>query len=174
VASISSGSRLVLNAGAPSFLAESSIALSNQVGADFVGTGPNDHPSSVEFDSPHVGKPSGVGLASWRVKKAQNTMCQLMTQGCSIEHVAKECAMSRSHFSRAFKTATGLSPYHWLRRERLRKAEKLLMEQNLTLYEVALECGFHDQSHFSRVFRTDMGLSPRRWQLQSCRRPSIS
>jgi AraC-like DNA-binding protein len=107
-------------------------------------------------------------LASWRVKKAQEMMMSLMTQSCSIDQVANECAISRSHFSRAFKNATGLAPHDWLQRERMLKAEKLLRAKRISISCVAQECGFSDQSYFTRVFRKSKGISPRRWQIQHC------
>ena len=107
-------------------------------------------------------------LAPWRVKKAQELMISLMAHGCSIEQVANACAISRSHFSRAFKNATGLAPHDWFRREQFRKAQALLRTRELSICCIAQECGFSDQSYFTRVFRQFTGTSPRRWQLQHC------
>jgi len=90
-----------------------------------------------------------------------------MTQACSIEVVARECAISRSHFSRAFKNMTGLSPHDWLRREQISKAELLLKQRGAPLSQIAQECGFSDQAYFTRVFRSFKGVSPKRWQLQN-------
>jgi len=107
-------------------------------------------------------------LAPWRVKKAKELMVDLMAQGCTIEEVANACAISRSHFSRAFKNATGLAPHDWFRREQIRKAQALLRTRELSICVVAQECGFSDQSYFTRVFRQFNGISPRRWRLQHC------
>jgi AraC-like DNA-binding protein len=107
-------------------------------------------------------------LAPWRVKRAKALMIELMDQGCSIERVANECAISRSHFSRAFKNATGLAPHDWLRQEKIRRAEALLRTGRVPISRVAQECGFSDQSYFTRVFRQLKGESPRRWQSQNC------
>jgi|GEM_PF-3443557 len=106
-------------------------------------------------------------LAPWRVKRAKALMIELMDQGCSIERVANECAISRSHFSRAFKNATGLAPHDWLRQEKIRRAEALLRTGRVPISRVAQECGFSDQSYFTRVFRQLKGVSPRRWQSQN-------
>jgi AraC-like DNA-binding protein len=111
-------------------------------------------------------KRSRERLAPWRVKKAQVLMSQLMVERGTVEKVAKACALSRSHFSRAFKNSTGLSPHDWLRREKLSKAEQLLKDRRLTINQIALECGFADQSYFTRLFRRVKGVSPRRWQVQ--------
>lgn len=111
---------------------------------------------------------SKENLSPWKLSKAKQIMIQKMNQKCLIEDVARECAMSRSHFTRAFKNATGLPPQDWLRNVRLQKAKQLLKDRRFTISRIALECGFGDQSHFTRVFRAVTGVSPRRWRLDSC------
>lgn len=111
---------------------------------------------------------ANVKLASWRVKMAKELMIKFMDQGRSIEQVANECAISRSHFSRAFKSATGLAPHDWLRREKIHRAEELLRTRRFPISHIAHECGFSDQSYFTRVFRQLNGVTPRRWQTQYC------
>ncbi|MFS2158502.1 helix-turn-helix transcriptional regulator [Pseudomonas sp. Pseusp122] len=49
-------------------------------------------------------------LAPWKLEKATAFMTQRLGGRCLIEDVAKECSMSRNHFSRAFKNVTGLTP----------------------------------------------------------------
>jgi AraC-like DNA-binding protein len=122
----------------------------------------------AEADDQQSPKRTQENLAPWRVKRAKALMIELMDQGCSIERVANECAISRSHFSRAFKNATGLAPHDWLRQEKIRRAEALLRTGRVPISRVAQECGFSDQSYFTRVFRQLKGVSPRRWQSQNC------
>jgi transcriptional regulator GlxA family with amidase domain len=105
-------------------------------------------------------------LLPWKVKKAKELMIRLMIQGCSVAGIARECAMSRSHFTRSFKNATGMSPHGWLQREKVRKAEELIRSGTMSMCQVAQECGFSDQAYFTRVFGKLNGVSPKRWQLQ--------
>ncbi|WP_346831477.1 AraC family transcriptional regulator [Pseudomonas abietaniphila] len=122
--------------------------------------------SGAEAGDAEATKRTQENLAPWRVKRAKALMIELMAQGCSIEQVANECAISRSHFSRAFKNTTGLAPHDWLRQEKIRRAEALLKTGQIPISRVAQECGFSDQSYFTRVFRQLKGISPRRWQSQ--------
>ena len=46
---------------------------------------------------------------------------------------------------------------------RIRKAVNLLIETDLTLAEIAYECGFSSQSYFSYAFKKKMGLTPREY-----------
>ena len=120
--------------------------------------------TEAEAGDAQASKRTQENLAPWRVKRAKALMIDLMAQGCSIEQVANACAISRSHFSRAFKNATGLAPHDWLRQEKIRRAEALLRTGQVPISRVAQECGFSDQSYFTRVFRQLKGVSPRRWQ----------
>ena len=46
---------------------------------------------------------------------------------------------------------------------RIRKAVNLLVETDLTLSEIAYECGFSSQSYFSYAFKKKMNLTPREY-----------
>ncbi|WP_275626918.1 AraC family transcriptional regulator [Pseudomonas sp. 273] len=87
-----------------------------------------------------------------------------MSDGLSVARLAQECALSRSHFTRAFKLSTGLSPHDWLLRRRVEKAKELMRDTSLCLSQIGLDCGFADQSHFSRVFLRLAGMSPANWR----------
>ena len=67
--------------------------------------------------------------------------------------------LSRSHFIRAFRRETGLTPHAYLLDRRFRAASRLL-ERGEAPGEVAAACGFFDQSHLNRVFKARMGVTP--------------
>jgi AraC family transcriptional regulator len=60
------------------------------------------------------------------------------------------------HFPRYFSCTLG--EYH--RRLKIEKAFGLIKSSDLSLIEIAFECGFADQSHFIRVFRMMTGFIP--------------
>ena len=82
----------------------------------------------------------------------------------TLEVLAQECGLSRSHFARAFKKATGLPPHRWLLDRRIERARELLLNSPLPIADVADLCGFADQSHFTRVFTNALGVSPGEWR----------
>lgn len=105
-----------------------------------------------------------VALSPWQERRAKELMSSQMDKGLSIAQVASECSLSRSHFSRAFKKNTGLSPRDWYLQMRLDKAKGLLSESGLTISQISLDCGFADQSHFTRVFTRVIGVTPFNWR----------
>ena len=74
--------------------------------------------------------------------------------------LAKMSGMSLGPFERRFKRAFALSPHQYIMRLRVSGAARLLTETELTISEIAQECGFYDQAHLCRSFRNIMNLTP--------------
>jgi AraC-like DNA-binding protein len=74
--------------------------------------------------------------------------------------VARECGLSVSYFSHAFRRTLGVSPHKWLIEQRVVLSKEKLRDNGLSLSDVAAECGFSDQSHLTRAFRQTVGVSP--------------
>ena len=84
--------------------------------------------------------------------------------GVPVKDLARECRLSRAHFSRAFRRSVGMAPHNWLIEQRIVLSKEKLREDRLSLTDVALECGFSDQSHLSREFKRTVGVSPGAWR----------
>ncbi len=78
----------------------------------------------------------------------------------SLEDAAAAADMSMSHFIRAFKATTGMTPHAYLTNLRIAKASEQLRLRESSITEVALACGFSSPGHFSTVFRRIVGVSP--------------
>jgi AraC family transcriptional regulator len=111
-----------------------------------------------------LGQPLVGGLAPWQLRRAIDFFKSNLAEIVSIEAVASECGLSRSHFGKAFKRSVGSTPYQWVLEQRLELAKRLLRESALELSEVAGECGFSDQSHLTRMFSRREGTSPGIWR----------
>lgn len=78
----------------------------------------------------------------------------------TVNELAKTACLSAPYFTRAFKEATGLSPYDYLLNVRLDRAKELLITTRLSVGEIALHTGFRDTSNFISCFRKKVGISP--------------
>ena len=86
----------------------------------------------------------------------QNYMNDIKLSG-----VAKLKSVSPEHLSRTFKASTGLGFNEYVTLLRLRKAEEMIKsDTNMTISEIAYECGFNDGNYFSYKFRKMYGMSP--------------
>ena len=78
-----------------------------------------------------------------------------------LSSVAKMRAVSPEHLSRTFKSCTGLGFNEYVTILRLKKAEDMLQnDRNMTVSEIAYECGFNDGNYFSYKFKKLFGVSP--------------
>jgi AraC-like DNA-binding protein len=79
-------------------------------------------------------------------------------------NLAKQCGMSLSHFSRAFRQISGVGFSEFLVRTRVEKALHLLADPNSQITSICYEVGFRDLSYFGRIFRRHVGMSPSQYQ----------
>ncbi|MCZ8512017.1 AraC family transcriptional regulator [Paenibacillus filicis] len=80
-------------------------------------------------------------------------------QPISIEQMAQSLGYHRTHLSKMFKQHTGMSPMHFLLKIRMERA-KLLLQEPLTIEQVASSVGFADPLYFSKQFKKWFGRSP--------------
>ena len=78
----------------------------------------------------------------------------------TMADLAVEEGISREHLARAFRAHFGLSPGDYVRRVRLDRARRLLLDGDETIASVAAACGFADQSHLTRACRRAFGVPP--------------
>ena len=108
--------------------------------------------------------PQSGGLAAWQLRLARATMDRRLDGSAPLDKIARDCGLSVSHFSRAFRRSTGLAPHRWLMKRRIEVAKDLMLAEPMPLAQVAVACGFADQSHFTRAFASLIGLTPARWR----------
>jgi AraC family transcriptional regulator len=107
-----------------------------------------------------LSRPVLGGLAPWQVRRAKEILSGNLDGRVPLKELAKECGLSVSQFSRAFRRSTGAAPHQWLMTRRVEVAKEKLRDGRLPLSEVAMVCGFADQSHLTRVFSRLVGVSP--------------
>jgi AraC family transcriptional regulator len=83
-----------------------------------------------------------------------------LTGNVTVDDLADKAGMSKYHFCRAFKKATGVSPIMFVNARRVALAKELLGREDLTISTVALKSGFNDFSNFNRSFKIMTGLTP--------------
>jgi AraC family transcriptional regulator len=105
-----------------------------------------------------------TALPKWRLRRAVEYVEVHLADAVSLADMAASAGLSRMHFAAQFRTATGLRPHEYLLRERIARAESLLVSSSESLAEIALDVGFQTQSHFTTVFKRFTGQTPYRWR----------
>lgn len=81
-----------------------------------------------------------------------------------LGELAAASAMSRASFSAYFKQVAGVSALVYVTGWRMRLARKALLEERLTLSQIAPRFGYASESAFSNAFKRLTGMSPKRYR----------
>lgn len=115
-------------------------------------------------------RPPQGGLAAWQERRAKALIEESLDGNLSLDVLARECGLSRAHFSRSFRQSIGMPPHQWLLSRRVERAKEMLRDDGNAISDIAARCGFADQSHLSRVFRKFAGASPLVWRKRHAHR----
>jgi AraC family transcriptional regulator len=114
-------------------------------------------------EEPHS---SSHSLPGYKLRQLTDWMAGHAAEEFNLERLAAQAGLSRFHFQRLFKAATGVTPSRYHIDLRLNEARRLLRETKMSVIDVALEVGYTDPSHFARLFRRETGLSPSEYRRQ--------
>lgn len=90
-----------------------------------------------------------------------------LAEKITLDQLAKVAALSRSHFVRLFKGSAGMSPYHYVVRQRVLRACELLQSTEHRITEIGFAVGFNDVADFNHMFKKFMECSPRQFRKTS-------
>lgn len=76
-----------------------------------------------------------------------------------IERFAQEVGVSRMQLYRKLNALTDMTVKEFIRNIRLKRASQLLVQDKITVAEVAYNVGFKDLSHFRKCFRQQYGMN---------------
>jgi AraC-like DNA-binding protein len=113
---------------------------------------------------PPLGGTKRGGLAPWQGRRAVEMMRENLEGNIHLSDMARECGLSVSHFTRAFRRSFGESPYRWLLERRIDRSKMLLVTTVFPIADIAIQSGFSDQAAFTRAFVRIVGDSPGRWR----------
>jgi AraC-like DNA-binding protein len=104
------------------------------------------------------------GLAPWQARRAAEMIRESLDGAIHLADMARECGLSVSHFTRAFRKSFGMPPYRWLLERRIDHGKALLATSDLPIADIAIRSGFSDQAAFTRAFGRVVSDSPGRWR----------
>lgn len=98
--------------------------------------------------------------ASAAVRTAIGYIRSHYSEPLDLDLLSTEVGLSKYHFIRKFKEATGQTVVSYINAIRIERAERLLREGQLSVAAVAEACGFPNHSYFSKVFCRLRGMLP--------------
>ncbi len=111
-----------------------------------------------------AGLPAGDSASSSVPASAIGALAMTLGRYCaenwSVKRMCRSCNLSRPVLFREFQKYYHTSPVRFVNQQRLRKAMSLLSGSDMTIEEIARQCGFANGSYFATVFRRQLGLTP--------------
>lgn len=82
------------------------------------------------------------------------------SENVSLDDLAAELDYNKTYLCKAYKNDTETTILDTLNMIRIRHAAELITYSDMSLSQVAAECGFATVSHFNRVFHKYVGITP--------------
>jgi len=101
------------------------------------------------------------GLSGHRLKQVLAFIEEQLAEDLSLDQIAAVAGLSASHVKTLFRKAMGMPVHQYVIQRRVERAKTLLMQDRLTITEIALAVGFAHQSHMARHMRRFLGVAPR-------------
>jgi two-component system response regulator YesN len=111
-----------------------------------------------------IGNDSGEDI----IMKLLNYIEKYSDIDMSLESLASVFGYNSTYLGRAFKNAVGESFLTFLDKARIKKAEALLEQSNLKIYEIAAKVGYMKLDNFFIKFKKYNGVSPNEYRKTKC------
>ena len=82
----------------------------------------------------------------------------------TVDAISRAFGYSRFYISKIFKEVTNVTITHYINASRVERAKSLIKNANLSVSEIAMQCGFMSQSYFSKVFKRFENVSPQEYR----------
>lgn len=109
---------------------------------------------------------SGGILTDARLARVIEYMSCHFAEALTLERLAAEACISKYHFARLFRQRVGQSPHRYLAEIRLDAAQRMLVSSELSIAEIAVECGYSTATHFSMAFARRFGMPPTSFRMK--------
>lgn len=110
--------------------------------------------------APQDGKTQAGAMVPFKLRRVLGYIEDNLSNDLSLEAIAAVSGLSISHCQRAFRNAVGLSVHQYVIQRRVERAKSLLLNEKLSVGEIALAVGFSHQSHLAHHMRRLLGVSP--------------
>ncbi len=84
----------------------------------------------------------------------------------SLGNLARRYSVSPCHFSKLFKRTTGVCLNEYINIAKVSAAQELLETSDLSVMQIAYQCGFNDSNYFTQVFKKIKGITPKKYSMQ--------
>lgn len=99
-----------------------------------------------------------------RMESSKSYILGHLSEPLSLEQLAKEACLSRSHYCSIFRKLNGVSVWEYVVAQRLDLAQYKLETTNDAIMRISEDCGFSSLANFNRAFKKAFGKTPREYR----------
>ena len=100
-----------------------------------------------------------------KVYEAKEILLESMHTSPSIQELVLRVGTNETTLKKNFKAVFHKTIFGYLLEYKMNKAQKLLLQNELSITEIAFHCGYEHPSHFSTAFKRYFGISPKKTKL---------
>ncbi len=102
-----------------------------------------------------------LGTSQPKLVKAVALMEANLEEPIGLDELARYVGLSRRQLERLFQRYLRCAPTRYYLELRLARARQLLLQTEMSVFDVAFACGFVSAPHFSKCYRDFFGIPPR-------------
>ena len=134
-------------------------------------TGPAKHKAQSAVLIPPTGittraSTDRMAVSSPILRKALAFIKENLSHPIGIGQIAERIGTSRATLDRLFKSEMDRSAGQEILRQRMALAKSLLANEELSIAQIAAECGFCNQAYLTNLFKATTGLTPLKYRNQ--------
>ena len=99
-----------------------------------------------------------------KIHEAKIILLKKLNNPPSIRELAKQVGSNEYKLKCGFKEVYKQTVYGYLFEHKMDLAQRLLLDTDKTILEVAFECGYGSSSHFTHAFKRKYGINPREFR----------
>lgn len=104
------------------------------------------------------------GRSSEDIKKVMEYMRENYAEMITLDDIASHINVSRGYLCRRFSNVVHMTPFEYLTEVRIDKSCDMLKNTELSVGDIATQCGFNSFSYFSKIFKQKMGCTPKAYR----------
>ncbi len=107
--------------------------------------------------------------AMHRFRDVLNYMDTHFKDNTALQDLAKRVGMAPEYFHRQFSAIFDTTPHDYMLTRRISMAQHLLQKTNISIKEIAAQCGYDNPFYFSRIFTRRLKVTPSQYRRHSVR-----
>ena len=100
------------------------------------------------------------------LKKVLSYIQENFNKPLTLNQIAQQIMITPNYLCRYFKKKMGMTVFQYMKQYRINKSIDLLLQSDLSIINIAMQCGFDNLSYYIRTFKKLTGLTPKQYRRQ--------